>query len=116
MNTPSLRSILVNLKNLGKNNMYQINETKKIHNKAFNEKYTLVFSYWGIETVSGYRAPLLMKLRNNETNEYIDLHNTLQHMLNPLYLDTVNRRYFITYEEDIKIKLAINLIKTMINF
>lgn len=98
-------------------NMYLINETKKIHNKSFNEKYTLVFSYWGLnQKANECKLPLLMKLRNNETNQYIDLPMTLQPLLNPIYLDTVSHRYFITYEEDIRIKLAINLIKAMINF
>jgi len=111
MNYPSLKSVLETLET-----MYTINETKKIHNKAFNEKYTLVFSNWGVKTQYGCNGPLLMKLRNNETNQYIDLPKALQHMLNPMYLDTISHNYFITYEDDIKIKLAINLIKSMINF
>lgn len=96
--------------------MYSITETRKPYNKPFNEKYTLVFSNWGVKTEFGCNGPIYMKLRNNETDKYLDLPMNIQHLLNPLYIDTIRHTYFITAKEDIQIKLAINLIKAMINF
>ena len=94
--------------------MYWIRETNKYYTDKFNSKYSLVYSAWQ----SGYSMPVIIRLRNNETMEYTDLPLNLQYLLKPIIFEIDDYTYFIEHnsKEYIRIELAINLIKTMINF
>jgi len=106
--------------------MYCIRETNKSYTDKFNSKYTLVFSTWNDMPANfnskyldpNKNATIVFKLKNNETLNYIELPLHIQSLLQPLIQETLDYKYFIEYKskEYIKIELAINLIKLMINF
>ena len=103
-----------------------IRETCSQYNKPFNGKYTVVFANWQDQSVDSISIAIAnksyyFKLRNNETMQYTDIPMTIQNLLKPLYYNiphkfTSWKQTFITYDEDIQIKLGMNLLKAMINF
>ena len=102
-----------------------IRETCSQYNKPFNGKYTIVFANWNDQSqdsISKYGWMVYyFKLRNNETLLLINLPYTIQNLLKPLYYNLPPtfiswNQTFISNKEDIQIKLAVNLIKAMINF
>lgn len=108
-----------------------IRETCSQYNKPFNGKYTIVFANWNedsrrqsdqsTDSISKYGMVYYFKLRNNETLQYIDIPMVIQNLLKSLYFNqtpnfTSWKQTFITADEDVRIKLGINLLKAMINF
>jgi len=101
-----------------------IRETCSQYNKPFNGKYTIVFANWNDQSqdsISKYGWMVYyFKLRNNETLQYIDIPMVIQNLLKSLYFNLPPnfiswKQTFITADEDVRTKLGINLLKTMIS-